>query len=286
MVRSPIRVALFATLAILLAAAGAFSLSRARAQETPILGIVIAQGPCAPTAGVPVSEVALTGAINQQLEDDSEFRGVASSHVPLAYTDSTYQEATVDFDGVLESPHSVMVLTDSADFSSVVACGEVGGIVRNDEVAIGLYPQNDSGMSGVAFLRDDGGNLAVRAYIMASMATVTPASPVPPATPSVEPSAAAGGAETANAITVEMVDIAFNPKEITIPANTDVTISLPNNGVAVHNFNVDDLGVSSGDVPAGQTATVTINAEPGEYEYYCSVPGHREAGMVGKLIVQ
>jgi len=93
-------------------------------------------------------------------------------------------------------------------------------------------------------------------------------------------------ATVAQSFEVDMVDIAFNPKEITIPANTDVVIQLPNNGMAAHNFNIDALGVNSGDVAPGQSATVTINAEPGTYEYYCSIPGHKEAGMVGKLIVQ
>jgi nitrite reductase (NO-forming) len=83
-----------------------------------------------------------------------------------------------------------------------------------------------------------------------------------------------------------MVDIAFEPTEVTIPANTDVTITLPNNGVAVHNFNIDELGVKSEDVPGGGSTTVTINAPAGTYEFYCSIPGHREAGMVGTLIVQ
>lgn len=86
--------------------------------------------------------------------------------------------------------------------------------------------------------------------------------------------------------TVEMVDIAFSPKEITIPANVDVTITLPNNGVAVHNFHVDELGIQSEDVPGGGSTTVTINAPAGTYEFYCAVPGHREAGMTGTLIVQ
>jgi uncharacterized cupredoxin-like copper-binding protein len=36
----------------------------------------------------------------------------------------------------------------------------------------------------------------------------------------------------------------------------------------------------------GQSENITINADAGEYEYYCSVPGHKAAGMVGKLIVQ
>jgi plastocyanin len=86
--------------------------------------------------------------------------------------------------------------------------------------------------------------------------------------------------------TVEMIDINFNPKEITIPANTDVTINLTNNGATVHNFVIDALNVHSGDYSAGQTGTVTINAAPGSYEYYCSIPGHKQAGMVGTLIVQ
>jgi nitrite reductase (NO-forming) len=102
------------------------------------------------------------------------------------------------------------------------------------------------------------------------------ASPVPCATPVGET-----GQQT-----VEMIDINFNPKEITIPANTDVTINLTNTGAAVHNFTIDELNVSSGDYAPGQTGTVTINAAPGTYQYYCSIPGHKEAGMVGTLTVQ
>jgi uncharacterized cupredoxin-like copper-binding protein len=86
--------------------------------------------------------------------------------------------------------------------------------------------------------------------------------------------------------TVEMHDISFQPPEITIPANTDVTINLVNKGATTHNFNIDQLNVHSGDYAPGQTGTVTINAAPGTYEYYCAIPGHKQAGMVGTLIVQ
>lgn len=94
------------------------------------------------------------------------------------------------------------------------------------------------------------------------------------------------GAAMQDEVTVEMVDIAFNPNELTIPANTDVTVHLPNLGAAIHNFHIDELDVHSEDVAPGAETAVTINAEPGEYEYYCSVPGHRQAGMVGTLIVE
>jgi uncharacterized cupredoxin-like copper-binding protein len=82
-----------------------------------------------------------------------------------------------------------------------------------------------------------------------------------------------------------MVDIAFDPKELTIPANTPVDISLPNSGAAQHNFSIDALHISV-DVQPGQTGTATINAPPGTYDFYCNVPGHKQAGMVGKLTVQ
>jgi Cu-Zn family superoxide dismutase len=92
-------------------------------------------------------------------------------------------------------------------------------------------------------------------------------------------------------LTVEMVDIDFNPNDFSIPANTDVTITLPNNGAAVHNFNVDgknnpsDPGIRSGDVQPGDSATVTVNLPPGEWYYYCSIPGHEAAGMYGTITV-
>ncbi|MEA2526398.1 MAG: hypothetical protein QOF73_3625 [Thermomicrobiales bacterium] len=84
---------------------------------------------------------------------------------------------------------------------------------------------------------------------------------------------------------IDMVDIAFAPKEITIPAYTDVTINLVNNGAAVHTFNIDELNVHSGDYDAGQSGSLTINAAPGDYQFYCGIPGHEQAGMVGVIHV-
>jgi uncharacterized cupredoxin-like copper-binding protein len=100
---------------------------------------------------------------------------------------------------------------------------------------------------------------------------------------------AAGASPTAPAAAAQSVeitanDIFFDPKEVTIPANTNVKIVLPNKGAAAHNFSIDALKISV-DLPPGATKDVVVNAPPGEYEYYCNVPGHKEAGMVGKLIV-
>jgi plastocyanin/mono/diheme cytochrome c family protein len=104
-----------------------------------------------------------------------------------------------------------------------------------------------------------------------------------------EPEADAANAEEApaeaEAVTIASHDIFFEPAEVTIPANTDVTVSLPNEGAAPHNFSIDELEISVDQAP-GETQETVINAPPGEYEFYCNVPGHREAGMVGTLIVE
>ena len=94
------------------------------------------------------------------------------------------------------------------------------------------------------------------------------------------------GGETAAAITVEVVshDIFFEPAEVTIPANADVTFELPNEGVTAHNFSIDALGISV-DLAPGATEEIVVNAPAGEYEFYCNVPGHKQAGMVGTLTV-
>ena len=119
------------------------------------------------------------------------------------------------------------------------------------------------------------------------------AASAPAATPGVEGGTPAAGTttgagdETATAaMTVEVVshDIFFEPNEVTIPANTDVTVNLPNEGAAAHNFSIDALGIDV-DMAPGAAEQVVINAPAGEYEFYCNVPGHKEAGMVGTLIV-
>ncbi len=114
-------------------------------------------------------------------------------------------------------------------------------------------------------------------------AAATPqASGATPAAGGEEQAAGAGAGET---VTVESYDIYFEPSELSIPADTDVTVSLPNEGVTLHNFSIDELGISV-DIAPGATEETVINAPAGEYEYYCNVPGHKPAGMLGTLTVQ
>jgi uncharacterized cupredoxin-like copper-binding protein len=104
------------------------------------------------------------------------------------------------------------------------------------------------------------------------------------ATPSASP--AASPVTDAGTYHISTLDIRYEPKEFTIPANTDVTIVVSNEGKMQHDLVMPDFGVSTGRLNAGDTSKVKINAGPGTYHFYCSVPGHKQAGMMGTLTVE
>lgn len=91
-------------------------------------------------------------------------------------------------------------------------------------------------------------------------------------------------AGSGTSLEVTTVDIDFEPTTLEIAADTDVTVTLTNEGATAHDFSIDDLEIFEV-VEPGETKEFTINAPAGGYEYFCSVPGHKEAGMVGALTV-
>jgi len=80
--------------------------------------------------------------------------------------------------------------------------------------------------------------------------------------------------------------LSFDQTELTASAG-EVTINLTNAAQIPHNVAVEGNGVDevSETVTAGDTS-LTLTLEPGEYTFYCAVPGHREAGMEGTLVVE
>jgi plastocyanin len=64
-----------------------------------------------------------------------------------------------------------------------------------------------------------------------------------------------------------------------------ITIDMPNKSSADHNIAIDGKGAGKV-VGNGGTSTFTATFAPGTYTFYCQVPGHKQAGMVGKLVVK
>jgi plastocyanin len=67
-----------------------------------------------------------------------------------------------------------------------------------------------------------------------------------------------------------------------------LTINSVNESDVPHNIALEGGGVNEeGEVvQGGGTSTVEAEVQAGEYTFYCSVPGHREGGMEGKLTVK
>ncbi len=65
-----------------------------------------------------------------------------------------------------------------------------------------------------------------------------------------------------------------------------VKVHLTSGEGAMHNFYLDEFNVKSADVMGQDSVTVEfIAGQEGTFEYYCAIPGHRQAGMFGKFIV-
>ena len=107
-------------------------------------------------------------------------------------------------------------------------------------------------------------------------ATMPPTDPcdVPPVTPA------------AVEMTVEAGDLWFRPSEIELSASGTTTLTLVDSGFITHNLTVDELDLLIVASPRASGSVEIIDPPPGTYEFYCSLPGHREAGMYGTLIVE
>lgn len=82
------------------------------------------------------------------------------------------------------------------------------------------------------------------------------------------------------------IDGQVNPR-LTAHEGETVQINLINGEGAEHDVVIDGYGARSERVlrPGASTTFAFITDRAGEFDYFCSVPGHREAGMAGRLQV-
>jgi plastocyanin len=108
------------------------------------------------------------------------------------------------------------------------------------------------------------------------------------ATPATTAPAAGGGGSTVDISTPSGSTLAFDQKDATAKAGT-VTIDFDNKQALSHDVKVEDSSgqeLGGTDLVSSGTANATVDLQPGTYTFFCSVPGHREAGMEGTLTVK
>jgi plastocyanin len=118
-----------------------------------------------------------------------------------------------------------------------------------------------------------------------SSSSESTAASAPANTPSSTP--AAGGATQSLAANPEGL-LKFDKSSLTAKAGS-VSIQFTNNASLTHNLTVASAsGAVEGATAtfSGGTKILALNLKPGTYKFYCSVPGHRAAGMEGTLTVK
>jgi plastocyanin len=87
----------------------------------------------------------------------------------------------------------------------------------------------------------------------------------------------------AGELALEVSNTAFHPATLTAHGGR-VTVELTNHDLFWHTFTIDRPAVNV-DVPVGGVRRLSVTLPPGTYQFYCRVPGHRQAGMVGTLTI-
>lgn len=83
-------------------------------------------------------------------------------------------------------------------------------------------------------------------------------------------------------------NLAFTSDEASSEAG-EVTVNFTNSSPVPHDVRIEDSSgkdIGGTEVISESNESAEVELEPGEYTFFCSVPGHRQAGMEGTLTVK
>ena len=97
---------------------------------------------------------------------------------PVLWTTPTQIEANLD--DLLAQPHAFAVHQSPEAFGTIIACGEIGGQIQDDQLVIALRSVGNSGYAGIAILKRDDDNIESNAYVFSQVTAggQLPATPV------------------------------------------------------------------------------------------------------------
>jgi plastocyanin len=119
-----------------------------------------------------------------------------------------------------------------------------------------------------------------------STSTVTKSPTATTGTPAPASSPAASATTNLKLAANPAGQLAYDTKQLSAKAGT-VTIEMTNMSPIEHDVAVSEGSKILGQTPvfAGGSKSVTVKLKPGTYTFFCTVPGHRQAGMEGTLTV-
>lgn len=101
--------------------------------------------------------------------------------------------------------------------------------------------------------------------------------------------AAPPGGGSSETVKISETEFELTPADVTVKAGT-VTFDVANDGSTVHSLEVEGPSGEQeieGDLEPGASGELTVDlSEPGTYEMYCPVDGHKDMGMTGEITVE
>lgn len=217
------------------------------------------------------------GDVVHPLSDATHPEGDAQGSEPSLRVSSSTTRIPIALADLLAEPHALNVHKSAEDIGTYVACGDLGGVVVEGELVIALAELDDSGLSGVAVIREAGNETEVRFYL--SQTTSDDDGNGAAATPAGSPAADASPAAEAD-VTVEIKDFAYRDGTLEIEVGTTVEwVQLDTVPHTVTSIPGGDA-FQSGKMSKGDVFSYTFT-EPGTYEYFCEYHGN----MKGTVIV-
>ena len=215
------------------------------------------------------------GGVEYPLTDAGQQDGDQEGTNPAVIIAESTTTIPASLDDLLAEPHALNVHLSADDMGTYVACGDLGGVVVEDRLVIGLAELNGSGLSGIGILTATGDETEVRFFL--SLAKPEDDGGGVVASPSASPEA---GAAVEAEVTVEITDFAYRDATLEVPVGT--TVRWVNNDLFPHTVTStsDDRALASGDMSKGDEFTFTFT-EPGTYEYICSFHDN----MIGSVVV-
>jgi plastocyanin len=121
----------------------------------------------------------------------------------------------------------------------------------------------------------------------ASQAPASTGAAQPPAKSGAAPTPAKSGAATSLKLAADAGGLLSFDSKLLSAKSGIVTIAFTNASPVEHNVTVAQGSTVVGATPTftGGAKTLTVKLKPGTYTFYCTVPGHRQAGMEGTLKV-
>ncbi|MGH2535308.1 MAG: cupredoxin domain-containing protein [Thermomicrobiales bacterium] len=161
-----------------------------------------------------------------------------------------------DLATIIDGGHAINFHESAENMGNYVACGDIGGAVMGSDLAIGIGELNDSGLSGAAWLHDNGDGTTTVAVFLTQSGEATDAA------------AADGGEAAADAVAVDIVDFSFSPDPLDVAVGTSVTWT--NQDSAPHTATSSDGGATfqSDRLEQGASYSFTFE-EAGTFEYFC-----------------